>query len=357
MSSPPHPVSSPLRRISKKVESDHHTPPTSGQTELQKHPSKELGDNTWQFDGKRIAQMLSANGKGPNETIVNSVYIQLSKALGLDGKRSPGWPKTGLEQDWYTHLATFLNGCVDACRGPIGNRFYGDLKFIVYNRITEDAAEGAAALKPDLVGGLGLIPGEKVAWSPRSPSTKQVLLPVEVKEDWAPIVHQAATYARCLFSTSPSRHFVVVLGFRYTTNQLRFLVFHRGGLTGSLPFSVEAEGPKDILRVFLSILAWESAEDAGFLGFYNGSEMSLLHHPNDETGVVAIVKEVLHDDLSVQGRASGVVLLDYPTGGRKEPESGPSLSPPAPTVRTSGHLQEKAQTKQAAAETRMLFCH
>ena len=302
--------------------------------------------------------MLSANGKGPNEEIVDLAYEQLSKALGPDGKRLAGWPKNaGLERDWYTHLAKFLDGCVDACRGTTGDGFYGDLKFIVYDRTTEDGVEGAAALKPVLVGGLGLVPGEKVAWSPQSPSTKQVLLPVEVKKDWAPMIHQAATYARCLFSISPSRQFAVVLGFRHTTNQLRFLVFHRGGLTGSLPFSVEAEGLKDILRVFLSILAWESAEDAGFLGFYNGSKMSLLRHRDDKTGVVARVKEVLHDGLCVQGRAPRVVLVDYPTGEGKEPELELPLPPPAPAVRTSERTKEKAQKKRATAETRMLLCH
>ena len=58
--------------------------------------------------------------------------------------------------------------------------FYDLLKFIVYDKSTADGVEGASPIKPDLVGGLDLVPDERVAWSPQSPTTKQVLLSVEV---------------------------------------------------------------------------------------------------------------------------------------------------------------------------------
>ena len=159
------------------------------------------------------------------------------------------------------------------------------------------------------------------------------------------MVNQATTYARCLFSASPSRHFAVVLGFRHTKTELRFLVFHRGGLTGSHHLSVKDErGQEDMLHILLSILDWRSVEDAGFLGFYNDSEMSLLRHEDDEAGVVARVAEVLHDGLCVQGRASRVLLMDYPTSGGRELESPvPALGP---TVQTRKCSEAKARTKQ-----------
>ena len=88
------------------------------------------------------------------------------------------------------YSATFLNNCVDVCRGVLRDSksvaaihsrplFY-DLKFIVYDKSTADGVEGASPIKPDLVGGPDLVPDERVAWSPQSPTTKQVLLWVEV---------------------------------------------------------------------------------------------------------------------------------------------------------------------------------
>ncbi|KAF9649218.1 hypothetical protein BDM02DRAFT_1948897 [Thelephora ganbajun] len=149
------------------------------------------------------------------------------------------------------------------------------------------------------------------------------------------MVFRAAIYGRCLFSASPSRHFALVLGFCHATTKLRFLIFHRSGLTASHPFSVRNEaGKRDILRVFLSILQWESAKDAGFLGFYNGFEMSLLHHEDDQDGVVSRVAEVLRNGLRVRGRASRVLLVDYPTSKGSKSKSGPCVPALDPTVRT-----------------------
>ena len=305
--------------------------------------------------------MLSATGEGPTETLVNSAHKALSNVLE---EQARGWPTTGEERLWYPPIATFLNDCVDVCHSALGAaaaedsrpRFYDRLKFIMYDKPTVDGVEGSAPIKPDLVGGIDLEPGERVAWSPQDSRIKQVLLPVEVKKDWARMVHQSATYARCLFSASPSRQFALVLGFRHCNSELRFLAFHRGGLTGSQPLSVKDEGgQKDILRVLLSILNWRSAEDAGFPEFCNDFEMSLLRHKDDKDGVPARVEEVLHDGLCVQGRASRVLLMSYPTGEGKEPE--PRIPTLGPTVRTRKCTGAESQTKQGNEDTRMPFHH
>ena len=362
MSSSPNPISSPLRSTSKKVKSDHYTPPVSDQLDLQKRLSKELRDHAWQFDANRVAEMLSTDDKGPAETLV-----KLAHKILVIKEQEAGWPRVGTERVWYPPIATFLNNCVDVCRGTLHNSksgaatashplFYDRLKFIVYDKTTADGVEGYSPVKPDLVGGLDLIPDERVAWSPQDPVTKQVLLPVEVKADWAPMVFQAATYARCLFSASPSRQFAVVLGFRQTTAELRFLVFHRGGLTGSIPLSVKDEGGQEgILRVLLSILSWRSAEDAGFPGFNNDFEMSLFRHEDDKDGVVASVAEVLHDGLCVLGRASRVLLMNYPTGEGKV--LVPAITTLGPTTRARKRRGTEPQTGQGDEEIRMSFHH
>jgi len=308
--------------------------------------------------------MLSANGESSTETLVNTAYRSLHKVLK---NQASGWPTVGAERAWNLPIATFLNNCVSVCRDALRDSksaseidshplLYDLLKFIVYNKITGDGVEGASPVKPDLVGGLDLEPNDRVAWSPENSETKQVLLPVEVKAEWAPMVIQAATYARCLFSASPSRQFAVVLGFRHTKAELRFLVFHRGGLTGSKPLSVKDEpGQKDILRILLSVLNWRSAEDAGFTGFYNNFEMSLFRHEDDKSGVVASVAEVLHDGLCIQGRASRVILMSYPTVEGKKSESPiPELDP---TAQARKRRRIGTQTEQGDEVIRMSFHH
>jgi len=296
--------------------------------------------------------MLSATGEGPPDALVDSAH----EALGE--KTPPAWPTADGESLWYPPLAVFLNNHLEACHKALdehqksaerSSRFYDRLNFIVYDTTTHDGVEGASPVKPDLVGGLDLEPGKRVAWSPPNTSIDQVLIPVAVKANWAPMVTQAATYARCLFSASPSRQFSVVLGFRHTKAQLRFLVFHRSGLTGSKPCSVEdPRGQQDILRIFLSILQWTSANDAGFLEFFNGFDMTLIRNEGDETGTVARVAEVLHDGHCVLGRASRVLRMVYPTGKQEEPE--PAISALDPTARTCGRPGTKRQTEQGAEQ-------
>jgi len=361
MSSSSAPTSTPLRASSKKIKSDHHTPPVSHQSDLKESLSKEIRNHTWEFDAERIAKMLSAANKGPSAALVDSAHEALGK------KVSSVWPTADAEQLWYPPLAVFLNDCVDVCHRVLdkhpgsverGSRVYDRLRFIEFDKPMVDGVEGASPVKPDLVGGLDLEPDERVAWSPQGSSTKQALIPVEVKANWAPIIIQAATYARCLFSASPSRQFSVALGFRHTEAELRFLVFHRGGLTGSKACSVkDPQGQKDILRIFLSILQWKSANDAGFLEFFNNSEMCLPRHKDDETGTVANVTEVLHDGLCVRGRASRVLLMSHPTGQGTKSEL--PINTLNPTNRTREGPKTRSQTKQEAKqgddESRMSF--
>ena len=257
--------------------------------------------------------MLSATGRAPPARLVDLAYTALGERTEVPFAQPTGRSKS----KWTTPLSAFLNNCVNACRAALDKRtgytkkdpsLYSHLRFVICGR-------SMMSVEPSLVGGLGLVSGDRVAWSPESILEKQALIPVEVRADWHTLVAQAETYAHCLFSASHARQFVVVLGFQHTDAQLRFLVFHRSGLTGSKPCSVwSPEGQKDTLRIFLSILSWTSANDAGFPKFINDSDMSLLCHEGDKTGVVGRIAEVLYSDPCVQGRGSGVLLVEYPTG-------------------------------------------
>lgn len=299
---------------------------------LQETLSDEIYNYTWAFDAQRVAKMLSATDKCPPAPLVNVAH------RSLEGKAPPIWPANCPVRAWNAPLAKFLNDCVDACNqaldehprsAPRDSRFYHRLKFIAYGKPTAEGVEGASPLKPDVVGGLDLVPGEQVAWrlGHTSESIKQALIPVDLEMDWSHMVAQAAVYARCLFSATSSRQFALIIGFLPSRAELRFLVFHRSGLTASKPCSVnEPRGRWDILRMFLSILEWTSLNDAGFLDFFNGFEMPLLRYEGDKTGALARISHGLYRHIRLRGHATEAVLMEYAKGGISETEF--CLSPP-----------------------------
>ena len=120
-----------------------------------------------------------------------------------------------------------------------------------------DSVEGAAPLKSDITGGNGIsaFSKERLYWKPPPDKpTHMITIPVEVKDDWKTMTSQAATYARCLFSASPTITLALVLAFNQGINALRFLVFHHGGLTASKELNItKSDGLKDVARIFLTL--------------------------------------------------------------------------------------------------------
>ncbi|KAJ3990601.1 hypothetical protein F5050DRAFT_1582639 [Lentinula boryana] len=112
----------------------------------------------------------------------------------------------------------------------------------------------AKSLKPDGAGVVGFEADEldNLFWSPPA---EGMAIPVEIKGNWSELVLQAATYARCMFSASPLRQFVLIIGYKYNEHSLRFLVFHRGGCTSSKPLDLDKpDGQKAFIHLLVSIL-------------------------------------------------------------------------------------------------------
>lgn len=313
--------------------------------------SEEVQDRIWEFDAQRIAEMLSANGKAPPDGLVNIAV----KALG---NRQPRRSKAKGEQGWHAPLENFLNSSVEACHNaldghhtgaPRDKRRYGRLHFVIHDKLMEDGVDDPLSAKPNLVGCLDPKRGDRAAWAQTGPSVNQVLLPVEIKEDWLPIIAQATADSLCLFDASPSRQFALVLGFQQVKAELRFLVFHHSGLTASKPLHIrKVQGQEDILRVFLSILCWESTGEAGLLGFYNDVKMPLPCNDGDKTGVAARVAGVLRDRTYTADCTSRVLLIDYSSHGKKESKHRHSTSDPAiekskHKIRVSFHISSRTQ--------------
>lgn len=179
--------------------------------------------------------------------------------------------KSGAEREsLYPGLVKFLNTCLTTCRSALGKKadgsYYRELRFFVWDKEMGDGIDGSRPLKADLAGILSSssrMPN-KVFWMP-SVEREQIIIPVEVNSDSKELVFQAGPHARHLFSASPLHQFTLVLGYEHTNHRLRFLAYHRGGLTASHdldPFT--PEGREGILRLFLSLLTWKSPADAGY---------------------------------------------------------------------------------------------
>jgi hypothetical protein len=235
-------------------------------------------------------------------------------------------PAVGVEKPAYClNLAEFLTNCVRACHDALDkqeefpsrqDRWYKDLEFAV-GRPATDGVGGTATLKPDVMGGNGMLTlkEEPVYWKPPMGNPAyQITLPVVVNKEWRGMVSQAAIHARFLFGASPMRVFALVLAFNHENNILRFLIFHHGGLTASEEHNItEADGLKAMARIFLTLALWRTAEEAGIITCFNDTAYLL---PADQEGtrcVSAVVETMLFRSLSVRGRMTHVFRLRLPT--------------------------------------------
>jgi len=341
----------------------------------------EIGDQTFSIPSLELARILSPRTPKPgvepskdllsldqyNCTVDGQPFQHaLDKvASKLNTESYTYTPPTGegtTESSSYPPLAEFLTGCVNTCHDaldeqggfpPRTERWYRDLEFTV-GRQVGDRVGGAAPLKPDITGGKGITPfaGEQLFWNPppRKPA-HGITLPVEVKKQWRPMVAQAATYARCLFSVNP-RTFALVLAFNQESNALRFLLFHHCGLTGSMEYNVtEADGLKEIARLFLTLALWRTAEEAGFITYYNDTTYLL---PGDRDGtrhVLATVERRLFSSLSTRGRMTSVSRLRLQDPLLAAAAKSPASNVPKPLVESGGSLRRSARLleKQSTA--------
>jgi len=223
----------------------------------------EFGNKFWQFDAAGIARMLS-----PTVTLPSNL---VGVAYSLLEQKPSDWPNGGEDSSFHEPLVDSLNDFLDAAHRALdlcdpliierGARWYSGLRFMQFG----DGACGAhgqdrGPIKREAVGGICF---RKVG------QRLDLAIPVKLDEDWPAVVAQAARSGQILYSACHVRRFGLVIGFRYSTLELRFLIIHRGGVTASKSLSVvEEQGKKGILRIFLSMLTWRSEEDAGIPKFF-----------------------------------------------------------------------------------------
>ena len=222
----------------------------------------EFGNRFWQFDAIEIARMLSPAVTPPHHLV--------DVAHSLLAQKPFDWPKDAKDSSFHEPLVDSLNDFLDASHRALDlsdpliierdARWYTGLRFTEI----EDGAcgvhsRGYGAIKREALAGISF---------PQAGQRLDLAIPVKLDEDWPAVVAQAARSAQILYSACNLRKFGLIIGFRYTTLELRFLIVHRGGVTASKSLSVvEEQGQKDIIRVFLSVLTWRSEEDAGIPKF------------------------------------------------------------------------------------------
>ena len=353
--------STPHRPSGRKHTSSNHFEdiPAPKQDILKQKIANELADATWELDPVTLARALSSKTRKagvPHLTIdkiddLENYDIEIDQLGGLldDAVQAlkHAWvqlPMSGLESKHYQPLIAFLNACVDVCCDVYDkSRYYDKLKFIVFDTPTQDGVLGASPLKPDGAGGNGLSEGNKrLWWRPESGDRSSTMeIPVEVKGAWADLVSQAGTYSRALTSAKPLRQFSLVIGYNYKHHQLRFLVFHTGGLTASR--ALHPNQPKDhrnIIFLILSLLTWKRAGDAGLPEWNNDVEMFVQKDENDQEGLRMHLKEVLYERLGVRGRGVKVSRL-CPVEDKSESSTPAAPAATAMTIRRSARIAER----------------
>jgi len=265
-------------------------------------------------------------------------------------------------------LAKFLTECVEVCHNSLDGhgfpdsrkRWYEKLEFPVFGRTVGDCVDHASPLEPDIAGrkGISAFGQEQLYWkTPPGNPAHGITLPVEVNNNWRDMVSQAATYARCLFKAYPMRTFALVSAFNEEQNALRFLVFHHGDLTASEECDItKRDGLEGVVRLFLTLASWNTAQEAGFVTCYSQTTYLL---PMDQEGTIHVSAEVeyiLSWYHCLRGRMTFVTRLRLPASGPSA-ISKPLRPVPEPLVelgsvplRRSARLLEKESTSSDPAK-------
>ncbi|KAJ7364143.1 hypothetical protein DFH08DRAFT_267263 [Mycena albidolilacea] len=182
-----------------------------------------------------------------------------------------------------------------------------------------DGGGGAPTVQPGLAGVVYPKPArcletDVLHWRPQDSSKERhrMQLPVPVNNDWLHILSQTSTYALALFDTNPSRTFALVPAYNHHTHELRFLIFHRGGLTSHTPLKLsKLSGRAQALRLIMTILLWSEPCHAGFVSTSNDFEYLIPQSSqNGEKHIRATVRRVIHNDSAhLRGRGTRVFQL------------------------------------------------
>lgn len=322
---------------------------------------EELGNQTYQFEPDRVARMLSPklirprqDGKYASHPSLNDFDCLIDEPTVTTAMQK--LPKleftdwNSLQSGDHTPMAAFLTRSVeegdkvyDAIHQnlPKNSRFtvvertkrlLPQLCFIKYGKETGDEIPDSYFPQPDIV---GVVDGSETmmqniddvsCWWRLKPAditdtsslhNYQIMIPVCIRDDWRDVALHSGTYARCMLAASPLRNFSLVIGVNYKAQTLRFLIFHRGGLSACEEIKLNSSDCGAFQKLLLSVLLWQSVEDAGIPTFTDG-ENFVFPESLGLNGTWKI-KRVPREPSSMCGRGTYVVVVESPKNDTDEP--------------------------------------
>ncbi|KAJ3769434.1 hypothetical protein FB446DRAFT_812091 [Lentinula raphanica] len=340
------------------------------QDDLEKLLQSEVSNQIWEFDAADVARMLSPKklkssfpssseyGRSVDDPLkppsldnfhilVDDADVQQAFKEYLESHTLSYNPiqNTG-ELAHYDNLVVFLNDCVQAANNiyctvleshrqsrsesqfllaEMKEKYWPLLVFHKYNKDMGDGIDGAAPLKPDIAGTGTKVRPSTCYWKLPSDVSEQdqsrvaIKIAVEVKADWPKLLWQSATYGRAEMATIPLRSFSLVIAINHIKHDLRFLIFHHGGITATKALSLRDDDDRNkICLVMMSIIFWQTPADAGIPSFTDGTTFILppLAQNDKDLSGYAEIEEVIHQSHSIRGRntwvsSAGIVGLSH----------------------------------------------
>ncbi|KAJ6567307.1 hypothetical protein DFH09DRAFT_457170 [Mycena vulgaris] len=319
-----------------------HTPAPRIQEDLMPSATDEIGAQTWQVEPEEISRLLSPkrikdDRRSPTTNSFHSLD-DYNTVIDEPIFHLPPPPPSPIfvpsESANYAPICAFFNHALANCRAPRNAVYQHDsahafglrnavswlenLSFRQYARDTGDGIDDAAPLELAII-------GTQVSrwattftayWAHPKPQDTQIPdkvgvdIPVEVTDDWAALCRRATTYARAMSAAVPLRSFSLVLGVNHTTKELRFLIFHPGGLTSHRPLSFEQDEDRATMqRIFFAISLWQTPEHAGYPHFTDGSSIMLPSSKMADKTIRMWIEELMYHAVTVRGRNTAVYLL------------------------------------------------
>jgi hypothetical protein len=204
--------------------------------------------------------------------------------LKSDGK--PG------ERGYYKPFAN-LFAQVQTCTAKyVPNCYHAKHTMYVYDKPVAESVDRAPALKLDLV--LALKRATRLFW-------RDILIPVEVKDNWSDMLQQALTYGRAVFYAQ-ERKWVLCLLFHWADRKVRFCFCSRNGVISTPSYSLDdMDGFKATVQGFVGILSLKDEAAAGIL-----PSETIQEWLRGLTGKTYIEGECLSKRITVRGRGTKV---------------------------------------------------
>jgi hypothetical protein len=174
----------------------------------------------------------------------------------------------------------------------------------VYDRPIADSVGGAAKLKPDVV--LAAARDTSLFW-------RDILIPVEVKNDWRELLKQALTYIRAVFAKQ-DRYYVPCILYNFTQKAVRFCFGTRSGVISSPMFRLTTnQGFTAFVGGLVGILSLKDEAAAGIQ-----PSQDVVDWLREKTGADYVKAERMMIRAAVRGRGTAVDLYERETAGTAE---------------------------------------